>query len=572
MRVSLKDVISRYVSWNVLWFVLFGVGMGLFLVYSPKVTDDYWYMNHLQSWFAEQGILYPEGGGNIFKYGIPFRDIITIWEQHWEMDNIRLGNLIAPVFLLGPKWFSSGLMLIVLLAWVYMLGKFVGLDLKRSALVGLGLSLAVFVLPWREQFGSLVFQLNYVGGCLFGVLVLRELFMDKSAACATDIIKMFGLGFVTFWWQEAIGFPLLIAVGVLLLCYKRFTNLHNFSLIFGLGCGIIMILLCPGMNDRTNNSLFLSESETSLGNLLMIWIGRLSFIDLPYVWIPAVLVAVTGLFASIKVGFGRIWADPKTVLCVTSAAVSVIMMQETGSQYRGGWWYYLMVCVGIVYFLKSGFGDFWSRYRLGNCIIWCPFLLGCYIHLASVGYVVAQVRKDIERCFYEGIENPEKNRFVKYAYMYDFPLAALYMPFSWKFVEYYDTPLIWYRYGISTPWNYRSAPIEFGRGGIPVRLRNVTSGSGTLLEGDWGVRTIEGHLFRPASEKEIEETASEELLYIPYLARVNFGKRDGIAEVHGILFRSEGDGKIYMYIRPCFDWYVMHFKTLREIDKVGRKE
>lgn len=57
--------------WNVLWLLMYLVGMGVFFVGMPKYYDDYWYMEHLRPWFEAQGVMVPENGGNIFSGGFP---------------------------------------------------------------------------------------------------------------------------------------------------------------------------------------------------------------------------------------------------------------------------------------------------------------------------------------------------------------------------------------------------------------------------------------------------------------------------------------------------------------------
>jgi len=65
-------------NWNALLILLYVVGMGVCLMGMPKYMDDLWYLNHLQDWFKMQGVDYPDAGGNIFKYGIPWEGIAEI--------------------------------------------------------------------------------------------------------------------------------------------------------------------------------------------------------------------------------------------------------------------------------------------------------------------------------------------------------------------------------------------------------------------------------------------------------------------------------------------------------------
>ena len=45
----------------------------------------------------------------------------------------------------------------------------------------------------------------------------------------------------------------------------------------------------------------------------------------------------------------------------------------------------------------------------------------------------------------------------------------------------------------------------------------------------------------------------------------DFGKGWTSAECVYKVFRSESDGKEYVFIKPDFDWYVTHFKRIRRM-------
>ena len=537
-----------------LWFVLFGIGMGFYLVGMPKNTDDYWYMNHLQNWFAGQGALYPETGGNVIKYGIPWNSIVEIWKDHFEEDNIRLGNLMAPFLLLGPKWPWSLLMLVMWFIALYMYGRFAGLDMKQSPLVVVLLAMPVFVMPWSEQFGSLVFQINYLAPSLLGAVLLKELFREEEAFDLPNLAGLFLLGFVTFWWQEGIGAPFAAGVVTLMLFYKRFRNRRSLVIVAGLLMGSLIMIYTPGMQEKTKAYLHV----------------RVKYLDITgfiYVWLPWCVALVAGLSAGIKVGFRRLLRDPIVLFGVMSSLASLIIMLFTTNRLRAAWWYYLMACIYTVYFLRIGFAGFWSRYSVRNSPVVILLLIVSMVYSGSVGYVVLNMRADIERGFYEGLAYPDKNRFCRYSKISDLPVTSGYLPLIWKVYEdLYDLPLIWYKYGLPDVDHYNYARKDFLRGGIPELLRNVTENSGDYIEGNRCVKILDGCLFMKATDKDIRLFEENNQLFIVYRTRVGFGNGYGIAEIHGVLFRSAGDGELYVYLRPQFDWYVSHFKRLRHID------
>lgn len=555
MKKSLNDIIRRCRSRNALWFVLFGVGMGLYLVGMPKSTDDYWYMNHLQDWFTGQGVFYPENGGNILTYGIPLDKIIEIWKDHWKDDNIRLGNLMAPFLLLGPKWIWSSLLVIMWMAAIYLLGSFAEVDMRRSPLVVVLLAMLTFYMPWSEQFGGLVFQINYLATTLLAAILLIEFFKGNVTSDMPALAMLFLLGFVTSWWHEGFGVPISAGAGAVFLLYKKYRNKRTAAIILGLLSGILIMVFTPGMQSR---------ARAYLQHIGLRWLDIWGFI---YVWSPGILALFAGVLAMIRVGFKRVMNDPKVAFLLVSGIVSLTIMLITINRLRGAWWYYIMATICTVYFLRVGFGRYWCRYRLHNALIVAPLLALCFVYWGSVGYAVIKMREDIERGFYEGIEHPEKSRFCKYASVSDLPVMSGYLPLVWRdYEELYDIPLLWARKELPNTEYYNYGPKDFSRGGIPEELRFVTSESGCELAGKSGIRSLKGSLFMKPTEADIRPMEENRDLYIAYRTRVGFGKGYGVAEVHGVLFRSEGDGKLYIYLRPRFDWYVSHFKTLQYME------
>ena len=536
-----------------LWFVLFGVGMGLYFVGMPKNIDDYWYMNSLRDWYVGQGVLYPENGGNIFKYGIPFDGIMEIWKEHWVNDNTRLGNLIAPFLLLGPKWLWSGMMTVIWFVAIYLLGKFAGVDMRRSPLVLVLLSMSVIYFPWSEPFGGLVFQINYIPPTLFSVILLSAYFKENGHTGLQTLIGMFFLGFVTSWWHEGFGAPIGVGVIAVMLLYKRYRSKQSACIVLGLLAGGLIMLLSPVAHEKAN--------------AFNIGFTRRGIVESTILWTTWSIAFLLGILAGIRVGFRRVWLDPRVVFGVISSVVSFIIMRFTDSPLRSVWWYIVMACFCTVYFLDTGFKSFWSCYRVRNILITSPLSIACLVYLGSAGYVALQMREDIERGFYDGIEYPQKSRFCRYASISDLPWTSGYLPFSPVYTHnFYDAPVTWARTGMPSVRYLAYFCNDGYRGGIPERLRYVTQKSGEAVEGNRGVRNLDGSLFMKATAEDIKPFEENNVIYVVYRTRVGFGKGYGIADVQGVLFRSEGDGRSYIYLRPRFNWYVSHFKRLRHMD------
>ena len=210
MSAAMKRLRGMF-CWNGLWILLFLVGMGFFFIGMPKYYDDYWYMWHLYPWFETQGILYPENGGNIFSAGIPWQGIFDTWVEHYNEDNIRLPNMLVPVFLLFPKWIGSGLM-VLLSGWTIVLVlKVSNIDWHKSPLVPPVIFYWMFMMPWRDYFGALDYQFNYILSSWVALILLTFLHPDGRCAGKSEwnlkCAGVFLLAFITGICHEGIGVP-----------------------------------------------------------------------------------------------------------------------------------------------------------------------------------------------------------------------------------------------------------------------------------------------------------------------------------------------------------------------------
>lgn len=111
MAFKLKHIsYSPSAVWNYIFISVFIILIGGYLIIMPKHADDYWFlMEGLDKWFLKQGLTDANAGGDIIKYGIPWKEIKATWSYHYNFDNARLGNILVPFFLLLPKWVGSGL-------------------------------------------------------------------------------------------------------------------------------------------------------------------------------------------------------------------------------------------------------------------------------------------------------------------------------------------------------------------------------------------------------------------------------------------------------------------------------
>ena len=553
--MSEAGVTMRYKSigsvWNAnaFWMLVFAVMLGVYMIGMPKSGDDYWYMNGLQAWYMGQGILYPDGGGDVFSYGIPWDAIRSIWEHHYLTDNLRLANLVAPVVLLFPKWMGSGIAVLCLLVGFYKFGKISGIDMRRSALVPLGIVLLTFVMPWRDMMGGVDFQLNYFISTWLSAILISRAFSRNDKGRSGGITVGLLLGLLLGSWHEGFGLPVACGLTGSAVMDKGMRRGDVYGAVVGLLTGSLYVLSGPGMISRMTDQVGSGVEILSSGFVL-------------YVGLPS--IAICGLFvwAWRRIGFRRIVHDPLTVFCLVSGAASCVIMVSTASYCRGGWWFYLMLCFLAVYLLRKG--GVMSEYTVRNVVLWVPLLVVAYVHLGACGYYTVKLRGEIKRQFDEWVSAPYRSRFGSLAQLSDYQWTCGYISVGVTHLPLYDAPVAWLTHDITDTSHYFDGGYADMRGGIPEALRYVKADSGRMVcevsgdvPGIEGLQEKDGYLFMKEAGDFEEELRRKDISCSLRMLEINGDKARPYWQVS---FVSEGDGKRYSYFRPQAGWYKSHFE------------
>lgn len=517
---------------NYVLLLLYAVGMGLHLVVMPKYIDDYWFMELLRPWFEAQGIVNPDGGGNIFKAGIPLSEILQTWNWHYHYDNIRLGNMVVVIFLLFPKWLGSGL---ALSAWMYAVVRgftLAGVDWRRSSLVPVGLALYYVLLPWHDNFASMDYQFNYIvpaGGVVW--LLMR---LGRRRSGITWWTGTVVLGALVGWWHEGLGVPLACGL-VILMFYRQYRSVGLAATILAIAAAVLVTLHTPGMSQRASDGITLIKPLALwfvTGLMAQEWVF---FVD---ILLGLVLLAgcrrreVTGPRFTVPVA-----------ICLGSCAIMYAFFLEP----RVGWMCGQFSIVLFVALLALVF----PKSRGYTPLVACGALalMGLiYCSMSLVAVETFRLRRQEDRIIKTILARKDVS-FIFAPHKYQSEKSPLLM----------NGPVqMWGGTGQMYLYHYYRRDEGLDRAYlIPEELRDVRADSGVAMPGGYGWRIYKGKYFRPSE--------GEKYSCYGAMAMMDFGKGFTYAPCTVSVFRSEADGRDYLFLEPKLTWYVTHFKRLRAI-------
>lgn len=546
INIRRGEGVRRFICWNSLWLLLYVAGFGVFFIGMPKYYDDYMYMVHLRPWFAEQGVVFPENGGDIFSHGIPWRAIFDTWVEHYKEDNIRIPNLMITFFLMFPKWFGSGIMTVLWGCTVVAGLRLAGVDWRRSPLLPVAMLMWMFFMPWRDYFGAMDYQFNYV---LSSWIALRLLVWSRGFECEAETKRRGGIlnfcaglafGLLAGMCHEGISVPVAAGLSVLLLCHRSVRDARIYGAVCGLLAGAALLLSVPGMIYRSDELVQSQDLMWVLSNLKM---------DGVTLWIFLTLLPIT----CVRTGWRSLMTDRMTLFVVVNILVSTAILCYSGILRRGCFWLDFISVVGVIRLLHLGFGRWSAQYRMSGVILAVPLLASVYVHQIAVGYwslKLRQLQKEVLRAY---VGNPDGYMFGDVRTLSQMPLLCGYLPDS-RFAYSAMFNVRWY-YDFGE-WFWPCNEVIF-----PSEFRYVDGTQGTPVAGDGRIREISGMYYAP-----LESVNGGKIPEGGYVSVwMDFGKGYVHVLTGANVFRSERDGSEYVWLVPGLDWYVSHFKTVRGI-------
>ncbi len=536
-------VLKRLCCWNCLWIILFLAGIGLFFIGMPKYNDDYWYMEYLQPWFESQGISSPEQGGNIFKGGVPVSGIWATWNWHYLHDNARLGNFIAPILLMFPKWVGSGLMTILMGSIIFMSFRFARIDWRKSAIVPVAIFAWTFGLPWRDYLGVLDYQLNYVFSTWLALLLLWYLCNgNKSPGNAFGMATGFLLGLVTGWSHEIVGVPVMAGVCALILFSKDYRNRRTIIVLSGLFAGVVILATCPGMWERFN---------ASPPRVRTPWFRMFNLRDSVPLAIMIVLLSWSIVRGRLKAVFRQ------DVMIYIGATILMSLVMIYVCFFPGRIWFLINVLIIIVSMKLIVFNrtSAWAYYKWWSAALSVAFLGTVYCHFAVVDYysfVLRGLQKEYIKAY---LQNPESVVFGKVLTMGKLSPLVGYLPDE-KF--YIKSMLYVPRY-----YGAGLAKTDLDLAVVPRELEYVDGMSGDSIPGG-PLRRLSGFYFARREFIPDRDNAGGVNL------KMDFGNGEVPIYAFVAYFESKSDGKEYCWIAPYMNWWLSHTGDVKSI-KIDRR-
>lgn len=524
----------------------FIVLIGIFLIFMPKYMDDYWFMINLNDWFYKQNIPDITMGGNIFKEGIPWKQIFETWEFRWSHDNGRLGNIIATILLLCPKWVGSS---ICLCAWIWCMQlsfELTNIKIANSPLVSAAIILWTLLLPWSNHMGVMVFQFNYLIPSALSLYLIKYLNLlsisnpkikrnRKDPKRYLYVFWAFFLGLIVGWWHEGFSIPVAFTILIFYFFFKQDRNIFIIFSLIGLFIGILILVIAPGTKLRAAYN-----DDVEIGFLMKA--SRIIIYNVGYYLYLFVLLMTTA-----KIKIRNLFRDKTVLFCLISGIFPILMATQFISEARVTWWTQVISIIGILYTLNKYWGKYWRVYRINNLFLIIPALIFIYAHLIISDIYVIHINKVTKEGIQSYITNPEKSNFGDVVTAYDLPMITLRMPDVAYSGDLNHSANFFEKWTGKKTFNI-----------IPQDLRYIDSQSGRPLEGNLNARVKNNLVFFEAGKISVQNAS------FPFI-ECDFG--NGYKNVYSSVFtfRSEKDGKNYIYVNIVPIWSDRYYRNIKGI-------
>ena len=546
----------RKLNINTLLLIIFLVGVGFYFIGTPRTGDDYDYLFLFKPWLDSQQELSFEGGpallsngGNIIKYGFPVEELLQTWQDRFETNNIRLGNMIAPIFLILPRWVGPLISLLMIFFIIRISLRLVRIDSDSSPLLPIFLGCFTILIWCGDKLNEFDFQANYIWSLFIAVILLRHLWGESLKLLPSAI-----LGFILGCWHEGLAFPVLVGLGTMCVLFRECRNSKYYVAMFAIALGCGVLCLSPGMQSRIES---VNHSDVFSFIYLKVVIS-----ESIWFWMALALAVIV----AIRVGWRRVFTDRMIVFLMVSGVVSFKTLYRTSIVYRAGFWMYFSAALLTIYLISIGSPNFWRRYNWKNLSIGIPLLLLVYTQWGYVAYYSLYYNRVVSEQVKLWLKHPGETRFAAVIPLQEMPLMCGNLPVArYGLCSYFDWITNYYKPDEEKRLGRDLTCYESMSSLIPERLRDVTATSGRAMPGGSPVREYKGLLYMPETGVITAGLKSDDLSRGYSHFSFDYGK--GYVGLVSLVtsFISEADGKRYCYLEPQVSWYITHFKHVKRI-------
>lgn len=512
-------------EWGIL-FVMAGIYAALtYLV--PVAVDDYMYINRWDGASA--------GGGSFFD------TLVHFLKNNRAIDNFRIANMLAPLFLLAEPFKAlfpalNGVML-ALTAWLCSRAALYGSPTggRNRCLVLMAVwALMIIFMPWRWIF-VLDFSLNYIWAAAINLLfIFSAIRLLRPDATTGWFVVGILLAMVAGGWHESFALPTLLGLCIFILAKGFKTVPPRFYAVVGLfTVSTLFFGLSPGIINRARGILNEPAGIESL-------------------WSCAILAILSAALAALLLTpggrrtLGEISRTPTFCIALGVAAGGSAIGWLTEITARSFFWADLAAIVLLVYV-----GVRAIRVRSASAATVAMALTGLFCLGQSALVITAQAK--LRRVDDEIVRLMEQSDTG--TVYYDYPLADDVSPLC------FEMPV----YGVwRLPWHYLVIKDHLGKpyaGMAPASLRGAY-----LVERNPIAETPEffesrGHLFSAPEALLIDGR----MVPIPIRVNLRFGYADGREENLDALAHPyvSGADTLWYYDRVPSDLSAARRVTLR---------
>ena len=215
---------KKAITTNMIFAVVIALLSSIGFYYFPLVGDDLNSVHAIKESFLTGSPVDWTAYADNIKY--------IFYNNHF-----RLPNLIMPAMALLPKWIPALLSGLALLAVMWQ-GARIGGFTNSPVLFAFYATGIVLAFPWIDQMYLISFQMPYLWGAVFSLLLIRGIFTHRKLPMAL----LFLFSTIVSFWMEAYGGAILGACICLIVFYKRFRT----KSIYTISAGLVMGIICVG--------------------------------------------------------------------------------------------------------------------------------------------------------------------------------------------------------------------------------------------------------------------------------------------------------------------------------------
>lgn len=453
---------------NVSILAFYALGIGIFLLFSPKYADDYIFMTFLRPWFEAQGIVYPFTGGDVLDYGLPLDGFWQTWHYHWLTDNTRLGNIVVLFFEILPKWVGSSLCWFCWLAAGWAALNALGVKVLKSSVPALAVFLWTFAMPMEDNMAIQDYQFNYLVPTGIACWLLYILSQGLTGSRKRGSIWLVAaVGVLLGAWHEGFGVPVWCGLAVVVLCFPQWRDKYSYMALICIVLGSLWLLFSPNFFVRVDNE------------------GGVHGFDIKFIMKIALYIhPAFGLFCLLSFirwiagGFKSYFTDYHFVFALVSAFVSWVLCAFTSGSPRSGWWCDFISIYGLLRLLIGFFPPLRNPYRWPEALASALLMIASALVIIPADIYVLKMLREYPRIVEKWRENPDEVVYGDVETDMSLPGLARKWLSHWIYWEWAPFQNRYY-YGDVAGMEYPIWRV------VPESLRNYSPEMGVRLKGDY---------------------------------------------------------------------------------------